>query len=167
MKNRKSIVVLLMVLVGLVNMSCSTTKKAVSNEVTGSKNSSLLKSGSFTIDVDKTFGVKGELVNLAPGHFLQISGDSAFCVLPFYGMAYTAPSNMRGGGIEFQSKMMNIRRRENVKNRYELTFDVILPEGSCRVNLLVWPDGVADINIAPISRSISRYMGQLRLAEKP
>ncbi len=166
MKTGKLKYELVMLIVGLVFVSCATTRKGASDDRINTIVNQQLASGNYRIEVNKTFGIDGGIKHLLPGYYFEIWGDTAFCHLPFYGRAYSAPANMSGGGIDFRSQMLNFSKDVNAKKRIAIRFDVRIPGEAYRVNLFVWPDGHAEINIAPNTRSISRYLGQLSEVEK-
>ncbi|HNX89896.1 MAG TPA: DUF4251 domain-containing protein [Paludibacteraceae bacterium] len=93
---------------------------------------------------------------------LKISKDTVEAYLPYFGVAYQAPTDLMGGGIKFLSRKFDYSikpgKKEgnwivNIRTRDQLN-EVIL-----RLN--IWENGNADLDVIETSRQSISFRGKV------
>ena len=87
---------------------------------------SLVESGSFHFDADRALPSRGRSIDLfSHSAFVEISNDSAWADLPYFGRAHGVAYSAESVGIKFEGPMEGVKLdvKEN-KNKIILTFSV-------------------------------------------
>ncbi len=73
---------------------------------------SMIDAHGYVFKAQSVHPTRGRVVQLNSDYNLKISKDTVRSYLPYFGRAYSAPLDGRGGGIEFTSK--NFEHNQNI-----------------------------------------------------
>jgi hypothetical protein len=121
----------------------------------------LVETKNFVFQAEQASPMSGRTRQLPPGYRLRISGDTVTADLPYYGRAYSAPSNLSGGGITFTSIGPKYESVLDKKNRWQIS---IKPEGVDDVEeltLTVFENGRADLRVNSRNRQPISFSGYI------
>ena len=102
------------------------------------------------------------MVQLNSQYDLAISRDTVRAFLPYFGRAYTAPMDGRGGGIDFISKNFEYTQKVKKKERWEI---LIKPKDVPDVRqlfLTIFTNGSASLRVLSNNRETISYNGYLK-----
>jgi hypothetical protein len=116
----------------------------------------------FVFKAQSATPANGGIINLSPGYDFKLTRDSLSTYLPYYGRAYTAPTDINAGGIRFISTHFNydITERKDGKG-----WDVAIKPGDAgdvrEMYLTVSPDGYASLRVTSTNRQVISYNGYI------
>ena len=102
---------------------------------------------------------RGRVVQLNSDYDLKVSGDTVRSYLPYFGRAYSAPLDGRGGGIDFLSKDFDYNQKVRKKGGWDI---VIKPKDVSDVReiyLTVFENGNASLRVSSNNREPISYNG--------
>lgn len=105
---------------------------------------------------------RGRMRQLTPEYDLTIRPDSVIAFLPYFGRAFTATVGPVDGGIKFTSTDFNYSSVKKKKNRWEIT---IIPKDGSDVrslNLTVFDNGRASLQVINNNRDGISYNGYIQ-----
>jgi len=123
--------------------------------------SELVEARSFGFEAEQASPMSGRTRQLTPGYHLKISGDTVIADLPYYGRAYSAPTNMSGSGITFTAVGPKYESTLDKKKRWQIK---IKPEGVDDVEdltLMVFENGRADLRVNSRNRQPISFSGYI------
>jgi hypothetical protein len=106
----------------------------------------------------------GRLVQLSSEYDLTVSKDTVRSYLPYFGRAYSAPIDGRGGGIDFTSINFEYNQKERKKGGWDITIrpkDITDPR---ELLLTVFDNGSASLRVLSNNREPISFNGYI--AEK-
>jgi hypothetical protein len=102
---------------------------------------------------------RGTARQLTGGYELRVSGDTLIAQLPYFGRAYQAPSDMRGGGIDFTSTDYGYSIEPRRKGRWNIAFDLKGKTDVRSMTLSVSEDGYASLQVLSNNREPISFTG--------
>lgn len=104
---------------------------------------------------------RGRIVQLNSDYDLKVSGDTVRSYLPYFGRAYTAPLDGRGGGIDFTSKDFEYNEKARRKGGWDITIKPKDVSDVREINLVVFENGSASLRVTSNNREPISYNGYL------
>jgi hypothetical protein len=145
------------IVLAFVAVSCASPAEVQSTG--GADIKTLLEGKRFVFQAQTAQPTRGTSRQLSTGYDLRVSGDTLVAQLPYFGRAYQAPIDMRGGGIEFNTTDYSYSLEPKRKGRWNITFD---PKGKGDVrslNLSVSEDGYASLQVLSNNRDPITFTG--------
>jgi len=155
----KSRTFLLSILLALGAFSCTSTSGVQSVEGTALKN--LLEGKNFIFQAQSAQPGRGTTRPLTAGYELRVSGDTLAAQLPYFGRAYSAPSNMTGGGIEFTSTHFGYALEAQKKGRWNITIEPKDDQDVRQMLLSVSENGYASLQVLSNNRDPITFNGMV------
>ena len=115
----------------------------------------------FTIDVNYIYPTSLPAYPSSDGYTLSVKDNVASADLPFVGESHAAVFSTDEIGYHFKDCPVKIKTRKK-KDSTIYKFTAKSGYESVDVTVEIWPDGRADITCFTASKSIMRYMGELR-----
>ena len=144
-------------ILALVTVSCSAPSEVQTTGNTAIK--TLIDNRSYVFQAQLAQPTRGTSRQLTTGYELRVSGDTLTANLPYFGRAYQAPLDMRGGGVEFNTTDYSYTVEPKRKGRWNITFD---PRGQGDVRsmtLSVSEDGYASLQVLSNNRDPITFSG--------
>jgi len=113
----------------------------------------------YTFKAQSVHPTRGRVVQLNSDYDLRVSGDTVTSYLPYFGRAYSAPMDGRGGGIDFTSKQFEYNQKARKKGGWDIT---IKPRDVTDVRelfLTVFENGSASLRVSSNNRETISYNG--------
>ena len=123
--------------------------------------SELIGSRNYIFKAETASPMSGRTRQLTPGYLLKISGDTVIADLPYYGRAYSAPTNLSGGGISFTSVSSKYESSLDKKNRWQIQIKPIGVEDVDELTLTVFENGRADLKVNSRNRQPIAFSGYI------
>lgn len=153
----KGLLSLTSIVLALIVVSCSAPSEVQS---TGSSDvKTLLEGKHYVFQAQMAQPSRGTSRQLTSGYDLRVSGDTLIAQLPYFGRAYQAPVDLRGGGIDINTTDYSYSIAPKRKGRWNITFD---PKGKGDVrsmNLSVSEDGYASLQVLSNNREPITFTG--------
>ena len=102
---------------------------------------------------------RGRMVQLNSDYDLTISGDTVTSFLPYFGRAYSAPIDPRGGGINFTSTNFEYNQQNRKKGGWDIA---IRPKDVPDVRemfLVIFENGTATLRVTSNNRERISFHG--------
>lgn len=148
-------------------VSCGTTQSAAERQLAEEELRVAIQGFDFVFKADYAYpsGYRG--LYLSPGYDVDVSQEEVKVHLPYFGQSHTAPMNMRGGGIQFESNDFQYDVRQGKKadnwlvdirvkdkgNEYYLYFDI-------------WENGRTSLNVSDTRRQSISFSGTSEVKKK-
>ena len=145
------------IFLAFVAVSCSTSSGAQSVEGTALKN--LLEQKNFIFQAQSAQPSRGTSRQLSSGYDLRLSGDTLVAQLPYFGRAFSAPIDMRGGGIEFTSTDYGYTLEAKRNGRWIITIDPRDAKDVRQMSLSVAENGYASLQVLSTNRDPITFNG--------
>ena len=129
---------------------------------------SLVESGSFHFVAIRAHANKGRTIDLATHNAsAEISNDSAWADLPYFGRAHGVAYSAESGGIKFEGPMEGVKLdvKEN-KNKIILTFSVKSGRDNYNCYYTIASNGSGSLSITSNLRSQISYNGSISAINK-
>lgn len=97
---------------------------------------------------------------------LTVSTDTVISNLPYFGQAYVAPMNPSEGGFVFTSIASDYRTKTNKKGTREISINTKSGGDAQRMQLTVFNDGTASLQISSNNRDAISFNGYVQEAGK-
>lgn len=153
-------------------ISCNTLKQDRSEDyLDTAKLQQLIEQKSFIFDAQHVRPMQGPSRALTSNYTLRLSGDTIEAYLPYFGRAYSAPSNTQEGGIKFKSTDFDYK----VDQRKNKSFDITIKpkvignrdlEGII-LYLNIFEGGSTTLNINMTNRQPISFSGTISSDKKP
>lgn len=135
------------------------TNKELSEQDTEIK--SLVDAKRFTFKAQSVHPQRGRVVQLNTEFDLKVAGDTLRTYLPYFGRAYSAPLDGRGGGIDFTSKDFEYNEKTRRKGGWDITIRPKDVNDVREMNLVVFENGKATLRVTSNNREPISYNGYL------
>jgi hypothetical protein len=153
----KTLTLFLSILLAIGAVSCSTSSTAQMVEGTALK--SLLEAKNFVFQAQSAQPTRGTTRQLSGGYDLRLSGDTLVAQLPYFGRAFSAPIDMRGGGIEFTTADYGYTLESQRKGRWNITIDPKGVKDVRQMTLSVSENGYASLQVLSTNRDPITFNG--------
>lgn len=137
--------------------SCSAPAEVQTTQ--GAALKTLIDNRNYVFQAQLAQPTRGTSMQLTGGYELRVSGDTLVAQLPYFGRAYQAPADMRGGGVDFTTTDYSYSIEPKRKGRWNITFD---PRGKGDVRnmiLSVSEDGYASLQVLSNNRDPITFTG--------
>jgi hypothetical protein len=120
----------------------------------------LLNSKHYVFKAETAYPASGRLRQLTPGYTVKVSGDTVVADLPYFGVAYSAPTNMSGGGINFTSVKPGYLIAQDKKQAWQIQ---IRPSDTDveQLSLTVYDNSKADLRVTNKNRQPISFRGYI------
>jgi hypothetical protein len=153
----KTLTFLISFILALGAVSCTTSTEAQSVEGTALK--SLLEEKNFVFQAQSAQPSRGTTRQLTSGYDLRLSGDTLVAQLPYFGRAFSAPIDMRGGGIEFTTTDYGYTLEAKRNGRWNITIDPKDAKDVRQMSLSVSENGYASLQVLSTNRDPITFNG--------
>jgi hypothetical protein len=102
---------------------------------------------------------RGRIVHLNSEYGLSVSGDTLHSYLPYFGRAYSAPIDGRGGGIDFTSRDFRYNKQERKKGRWDISIRPADAKDVREMFLTVFDNGSASLRVHSNNREVISFNG--------
>jgi hypothetical protein len=103
---------------------------------------------------------------LTSDYDLKIEKGSVVSYLPYFGKAYTAPMDLKGGGIEFTSKDFDYTVTKGKKGGWEIQVKPKDVQDVQQLDLRISENGYASLNVLSTSRQPISFNGSIAPLKK-
>lgn len=121
----------------------------------------MVDSRRFVFKAQAALPSRGRMVHLNTDYELAVSGDTLRSFLPYYGRAYTAPMDGRGGGIDFTSTNYEFSTKRRKKGGWEINFKPRDVNDVREMILTVFENGPSSLRVYSNNREVISYNGYL------
>ncbi|MBC7828583.1 MAG: DUF4251 domain-containing protein [Chitinophagaceae bacterium] len=104
---------------------------------------------------------RGRVVQLTSEYDLSVSGDTVRSYLPYFGRAYSAPLDGRGGGIDFLSRDFEYNQKERKKGGWDISIKPRDINDVRELFLTVFDNGTASLRVSSSNREPISFNGYL------
>jgi hypothetical protein len=157
MKTYQNVII---VLVLFILYACNTIKTTPEST---QENLDKIENRDFTIIANYANPMRMRQVYLTSEYTLKIKGDSAFALLPYYGVAHTAPLNPAEGGIKFSEPMLDYSSKPTKKaDGREISFKVNTREYNYQINMTVFFNGSSIFVVNAYQRDAITFYGEMK-----
>lgn len=151
---------LMVLMVGILASSCSTTQSTTSTEEQKMRLRERIDSGNYKIEATMAYPRRGRSVPLTSSYSLEIKNDSIFSRLPFYGRAYSVPYG-GGDGLIFEAPLNVYNVTYDRKGTAKIEMRAKTSEDEFRYKVEIYPNGSSNIDVTMQQREPMRYTGRL------
>ena len=140
--------------------SCSSLKNTPENiqKLTGK-----IQNKDFTIVAKYANPMRGRQIYLSTEYDLQITNDSVFAFLPYFGVAYVAPYDAMEGGIKFAEPVIDYTIKPNKKSDgWNIRLKVKAKEGIYDILMNVFNNGSATFTVSSYNRDNITFDGEVK-----
>jgi len=116
----------------------------------------------FVFTAQSAHPTRGQVMQLNGQYDLKISPDTVRGYLPYFGRAYSAPVDGRGGGIDFVSKDFHYRQKNRKRGGWEISVKPKDINDIREVFLTIFENGSASLRVFSNNREVISYNGYLR-----
>ena len=138
-------------------ISCTTTGSAQTAGDTTIKN--MVEGKNFVFQAQSVQPSRGASRQLSAGYELRISMDTLISQLPYFGRAYSAPMDMKGGGIEFTSTDFAYTLEAKKKGRWSISIEPKDEKDVRQMILSVSENGYASLQVLSNNRDPINFNG--------
>ena len=147
--------------------SCNSAKTAQRTKDNRDSINTWWQSKNFAFHATAAQPMTGNNVQLTTDYTFEMRNDSIIAWLPYFGRAFTAPTNPMDGGIKFATNNYTTKNESLKKNMYKMT---ILPKGLSafqntkdvqQIYLTVGIDGYGTLQIQSLNQTPISFYGYL------
>ena len=126
---------------------------------------------SYVFKVNQAFPMSGQMINLTSSYYdLKLANDTLSAFLPYYGVAYSAPTDPTEGGIKFTTtkfeNKVTLKKNGNIQiNLKPKDLGTRPPKDVASMILTVSPGGYASLQVIPVTRQSISFSGMLEEVE--
>ena len=121
-----------------------------------------INSKAFVFEARQATGMRGRMIQLDPGHTLQVSPDKVVGDLPFFGRAFQSTPGGISGGLQFEFSEYTYEVKARRKGGWDITLDPTEPSDVRIIYLTIQNSGNASVRILSNSREGMTYSGFIR-----
>lgn len=143
----------------IILLNCSITLQAQNKHDLPVKD--IIESRHYIFEARIALPASGRTRQLTSDYTLKVFGDSIIADLPYFGRAYSAPSNLTGGGISFTSVKAAYSATQDKKKRWQIMIKPTDANGVESLSLVVFEDGSADLNVNSRDRQPISFRGYI------
>ena len=125
----------------------------------GTEIQALVDAKRFTFKAQSVHPQRGRVVQLNAEYDMKVAGDTVRSYLPYFGRAYSAPLDGRGGGIDFTSKDFEYSEKARRKGGWDITIRPKDVSDVREMNLVVFENGKASLRVTSNNREPISYNG--------
>ena len=103
MKHERTILALIILIIGISLFGCGTTQTSVEKNEKAELLNEHIKNLKFKFNATYAYPLNYKSIYLSPYYDVRVSPDTINAYLPYYGRAYRAPMDSNEGGIKFES----------------------------------------------------------------
>lgn len=171
MKQNKYIFAIITIL-AISLIGCNALKKEQPEDYLDSaKLQQLIQQKEYIFKAVHVSPMQGPTRTLTSNYTLRISGDTIEAYLPYFGRAYSAPSNLSEGGIKFTSTNFDYK----INQRKNKSFDITIKPNDIEkadlrgivLYLNIFEGGSASLNINMMNRQPISFTGSISANKKP
>ena len=115
----------------------------------------------FVFKAQSVHPSRGRVVQLNSQYDLSVSQDTVRSYLPYFGRAYSAPLDGRGGGIDFISKDFEYSQKNRTKGGWDITIKPKDVNDVRELALTIFNNGYAFLRVTSNNREPISYNGYL------
>lgn len=143
----------------LLLVSCSGVKTTPESVISLSQK---VEAKNFTVKAQYAQPLSGKQIFLTSEYSLTVKKDSVEAILPYFGVAYSAPYGA-DGGIRFNEPITDYSVMPNKKNNgWKIQFKVKAPEDFYEIFLNIYNDGSANFTVNSNRRQSISFMGEVK-----
>lgn len=167
MKRLSLFTLFLIVVSSIAIMSCNSAKTAQRTKDNRDSISNWWQTKTFAFHATSAQPMSGNNVQLTTDYTFEMRNDSIVAWLPYFGRAFTAPTNPMDGGIKFATNNYNTKNESLKKNVYKMT---IVPKelpsfqntkDVQQIYLTVGVDGYGTLQIQSLNQTPISFYGYL------
>lgn len=121
---------------------------------------SMVEAQRFVFKAQSAQPARGRVVHLNSDYDLTISGDTLRSYLPYFGRAYSAPMNTRGG-IDFTSSNFQYNKTNRKKGGWDIAIKPSDGNDVREMHLTVFENGSASLRVLSNNREVISFNGYL------
>ncbi len=122
---------------------------------------SLIESKKYQFSARSATSMRGKTVQLNPGYFLKINGDSLFVDLPYYGRSSTVDYPATDVSVQFNSTRFAYKEDSTKKGGWEITIQPNNESKANKITLSVTSSGSCSVYISSNTRQAISYYGSI------
>lgn len=170
MKQNKIIFTLIAIL-AITFTSCNVLKSDRSEDyLDATKLQEIITQKDFTFEANHVRPMQGRSRALTGDYTLKLSGDTLDVYLPYYGRAYSAPSNPSDGGIKLQTTEFEYTFKQRKNKSFDLTIKPLNIDNSDLRGIVIYINayegGSASVNINMTNRQPISFSGTISANKK-
>ena len=119
----------------------------------------LIDAHRYTFKAQSVHPSRGRTVQLNSDYDLRVSGDTVRSYLPYFGRAYSAPLDGRGGGFDFTSNKFEYVQKERKKGGWDITIRPKDVNDVRELFLTVFENGSASLRVTSNNREPISFNG--------
>ncbi len=163
--NMKRLLIITAILQLILLVGCKTKELTPEQLAQAQEYSKMIEAPDFIFVPNNAQPMSGKTVNLTPDYSLKVTKDTIEAYLPYFGRAYTAPSNPSEGGIKFISTNFDYDSVLKKNGTYEIKItpkDLRKPEQSGTVLYLSTSNsGYGSLRVQMTNKQAISYYGRI------
>lgn len=160
----KTIIYSLFICVALTFLS-SCKSNTLDKEILRAKIERQVAEKNFSTTYDMAIPLGGKSISLSgSSYFLNISNDSLKVYLPYFGRAYIAPYDMKGGGFDFTSTQFEYEATRK-KSGWNIKIETDDTSPQTRFFIDIMDNGKIILNASDNNRQSITFYGQISLSD--
>ena len=104
---------------------------------------------------------RGRIIQLNSEYELAVLNDTIRTYLPYFGRAYSAPMNGRGGGIDFTSKDFDYNLKNRRKGGWDITIKPKDVSDIREINMTVYENKFASVRVSSNNKEPISFNGYI------
>lgn len=125
----------------------------------------LVEEGQFVFKAQMALPMTGGSRYLTSSYDMKVSDELISTYLPYFGRAYRAPSNLSGGGIDFESRDFEYTVKERRKGGWDIRITPNDVEDVRQLFLTVSENGSASLRVNSDRRQSISFNGYIEAKE--
>lgn len=119
----------------------------------------MIEDGTFVFIAQMALPMGGNSRHLTSSYDVKVSEDAVVSYLPYFGRAYRAPSDLTGGGIDFESTDFDYSVKERRKGGWDVRITPNDAEDVRQLFLTVSENGTASLRVSSDRRQPISFNG--------
>ena len=168
MKHNKTLITIIVSIMGILLFSCGTSQTAVEKANQAQLLNEQIRNFNFKFNATYAHPQSYRPIYLSSSYDVKVSPDTVQAYLPFFGRAYTAPMNPSEGGINFESTEFRHEIKQGKKAGNWLI--TIRTKDTTRPFVLffdLWDNGTGSLNVQDRYRQPISFQGNIEVQKKP
>jgi len=118
-----------------------------------------VESQTYVFKARTAMPMAGSTRQLTTDYDVKVSTTAVISYLPYFGRAYAPPSNMTGGGIQFNSKDFSYKATPKKKGGWDIQIKPKDVQDVQQMNLSISTDGYASLQVSSTNRQPISFNG--------
>ncbi len=158
---------LFVMLLLMTAVSCGTMQTAAERQAAEEELRMSIQEFDFVFKADYVYPSGSKALYLSPGYDVVVSKEKIKVHLPYFGQSHSAPINMRGGGIQFESDNFQYDVRQGKKPDNWLV-DIRVKDRQTEYYLYfdIWENGRTSLNVSDTRRQSISFSGETEVKKK-